>query len=308
MKRRLFTLIVCGVLLSFTIYKLDSIVNITKKFFDITQKIIVEDKNQYAKNKDYNFVQITDNFVPYNYQELLNIFYTVLDSGYEKFTFYCPNEYLDCLEGVKKISNPENVDILTTIGNFVSPYNNFTSLKVQFDTSGEVNLDIKRLYSDDDIVNISNKIDSIWKNIVTSDMSNEDIIYEFHDYIVNNTKYDEAYESEIKNGSTTHASAKANGPLFEGYGICSGYTDVMSIVLDKLGYENYKVASKTHVWNAVKINGKWKHIDLTWDDPVSEDHSVNNILHKFYLIDTESLEEFDIKDHTFDKSIYVELK
>ena len=64
MKRRLFTLIVCGVLLSFTIYKLDSIVNITKKFFDITQKIIVEDKNQYAKNKDYNFVQITDDFVP----------------------------------------------------------------------------------------------------------------------------------------------------------------------------------------------------------------------------------------------------
>ena len=82
----------------------------------------------------------------------------------------------------------------------------------------------------------------------------------------------------------------------------------MSIVLDKLGLDNYKVASKTHVWNAVKINAEWKHIDLTWDDPVSEDHSVNNLLHKFYLIDTPTLESFDIKDHSFDKSIYVELK
>ena len=158
-------------------------------------------------------------------------------------------------------------------------------------------MDIKRLYSSEDIINISNKIDSIWKDIVTQDMSTEDIIYAFHDYIINTTKYDEAYENEIKNGKSTHKSGIANGPLFEGFGICSGYTDVLSIVLDKLGLDNYKIASKTHVWNAVKINNKWKHIDLTWDDPVSIDHSVNNLLHKYYLIDTPTQESFDIKDH-----------
>mgnify|MGYP005952795721 FL=1 len=308
MKKRLLTFLLCICILGFTIYKLDSIVNIAKKFFNNTPTLSIEKKNQFSKNKDYDFVQISKDYKPYNYQELLNVFYTVLDSGYENFTFYCPSEYLDCIDDVKKISNPENVDILTTIGNFVSPYNNFTSLKVQFDTSGEVTLDIKRLYSSEDIINISNKIDSIWKDIVTQDMSTEDIIYAFHDYIINTTKYDEAYENEIKNGKSTHNSAKANGPLFEGFGICSGYTDVLSIVLDKLGLDNYKVASKTHVWNAVKINNEWKHIDLTWDDPVSIDHSVNNLLHKFYLIDTPTLESFDIKDHSFDKSIYVELK
>ena len=269
MKKRLLTLLLCICILGFTIYKLDSIVNIAKKFFNNTPTLSIEKKNQFSKNKDYDFVQISKDYKPYNYQELLNVFYTVLDSGYENFTFYCPSEYLDCIDDVKKISNPENVDILTTIGNFVSPYNNFTSLKVQFDTSGEVTLDIKRLYSSEDIINISNKIDSIWKDIVTQDMSTEDVIYAFHDYIINTTKYDETYEKEIKNGKSTHNSAKANGPLFEGFGICSGYTDVLSIVLDKLGLDNYKVASKTHVWNAVKINNEWKHIDLTWDDPVS---------------------------------------
>lgn len=308
MKKKLLTLLICICLLGFTICKLNNIVNITKNFFNNTPTLSIEKKNQFSKNKNYDFVQISKDYKPYNYQELLNVFYTVLDSGYENFTFYCPSEYLDCLDDVKKISNPENVDILTTIGNFVSPYNNFTSLKVQFDTSGEITLDIKRLYSNEDIINISNKIDSIWKDIVTQDMSTEDIIYAFHDYIINNTKYDEAYENEIKRGEATHNSARAIGPLFEGYGICSGYTDVMSIVLDKLGLDNYKVASKTHVWNVVKINNEWKHIDLTWDDPVSEDHSVNNLLHKFYLIDTPTLESFDIKDHSFDKSVYVELK
>lgn len=308
MKKRFLAFLLSALILGFTLYKLDGIVNIAKKFFNNTPKVSVIKKNQYSKSKDYDYVQISKDFKPYNYQELLNVFYTVLDYGYENFTFYCPSEYLDCLDDVKKISNPDNVDILTTIGNFVSPYNNFTSLKVQFDTSGEVTLDIKRLYSAEDIINISNKIDAIWKDIVTQDMSTEDIIYEFHDYIINHTKYDEAYESEIRNGETTHSSARANGPLFEGYGICSGYTDVLSIVLDKLGLDNYKVASRTHVWNAVKINDEWKHIDLTWDDPVSEDHSINNLLHKFYLIDTPTLESFDIKDHSFDKSIYVELK
>ncbi len=291
------------------IYKLDDLVNILSPLFDSTPAVILENKNRFAKKDSYEFVQSTDDFVPYNYQDLLNIFYTALDAGYETFTFYCPTEYLDCVKDVERISNPNNIDILTTLGNYVSPYNNFTTMRIQYDTAGEVTLDISHLYSKEDINLIGSKIDSIWKEIVTTDMTNEDIIYAFHDYIINNTKYDELYEKELNEKKTpTHQSAKANGPLFEGYAICSGYTDVMAIVLDKLGLRNFKIASNTHVWNAVYINDKWVHLDLTWDDPVSENHEVNTLLHKFYLIDTETLEGFDIKDHTFDKSIYLELK
>lgn len=308
MKKRIITLLLCLSLTGLVVYKLDAIVNIIAEYFNNTPKVVLDNKNQYARNIDYEFVQITDDFVPYNYQDLLNIFYTVLDAGYETFTFYCPNEYLDCVSDIESISDPKNVDILTTIGNYVSPYNNFTSLRVKYDTAGEITIEITYLYNKADIVNISNKIDSIWKEVVTTDMKNEDIIYAFHDYIINNTRYDEAYENELKTGTTTHQAAKANGPLFEGYAICSGYTDAMAIILDKLGVKNFKVASATHVWNSVYLNDKWVHLDLTWDDPVSEDHTINNLLHKFFLIDTKTLEEFDIKDHTFDKSIYQELK
>ena len=139
-------------------------------------------------------------------------------------------------------------------------------------------------------------------------MSNEDIIYAFHDYIINNSKYDENYDKELAQGITpTYHSASAIGPLFEGYAICSGYTDTMALVLDKLGIKNFKVTSDTHVWNALYINGEWLNLDLTWDDPVSEDRTQNNLLHKFFLIDTNTLESFQISDHNYNKSVYLEL-
>lgn len=312
MKRHLLTFILCILISLGVFYKLDDITNVIAKYFNTTPIVVVENKNAYAKNTNYEFIQITDNFVPYNYQDLINIFYTVLDSGYDTFTFYCPAEYIDCIDDVEKISDPENIEILTTIGNYVSPYNNFTSLKVKYDTAGEITIDITHLYNDEDILNLNNKIDQVWNEIVTADMTQEDIIYAFHDYIINNTRYDELYEKEIEatkpNPKTTYPSNKANGPLFEGYAICSGYTDAMAIILDRLKINNFKIASNTHVWNALYINDNWVHLDLTWDDPVSADHTINNLLHKFYLIDTATLEEFDIEDHTFNKSIYLEFK
>ena len=308
MRKRIITIIICLVLCGATYYKLDPITNTIIKYFNNTPTIKVNNKNKYSKNQSYKFVSITNDFTPYNFQDLLNIFYTILDAGYDTFTFYCPTEYEDCIKDVERISNKDNVELLTTLGNYVSPFNNFTSLKVQYDTAGEVTVNITKLYSEQDILNIQTEIERIWKTIVTKDMTNEDIIYAFHDYIINNTKYDEAYEEELKHGKTTHQASKANGPLFEGYAICSGYTDVMSLLLDRLNIVNYKVASDSHVWNAVYLNDKWVHLDLTWDDPVSIDHSQDNLLHKFFLIDTPTLESFDIKDHTFNKSVYLELK
>lgn len=333
MKKLIFTIFICIAMTCSVIYNLDSIVNIAAKYFNPTPEVIVEKKNQYAKNLNVEYVQTTTDFVPYNIQDLLNIFYTILDSGYETFTFYCPNEYLDCIKDIEMISDKENSEILTTLGNYISPYNNFTYFNVSYDNLGEITVDIKHLYSKEEINQISNKIDSIWKELVKPDMKTEDIIYAFHDYIINNTTYDTLYENEYKayrtklldfyqkNGfdtkltppefKPTYNSNKATGALFQNKAICSGYTDTMAIVLDKLGVTNFKVASETHVWNVAYINNKWLHIDLTWDDPVSTDADgkiIHTILHKFYLIDTSTLEEFKIDNHTYDKSVYIELK
>ena len=68
----------------------------------ITDKIIafinhpninnIEAYNAYYKNNNYTFVSNTNNFTPYSKQEHLNIIYTIINSGTDIFTFYCPKE------------------------------------------------------------------------------------------------------------------------------------------------------------------------------------------------------------------------
>ena len=101
-------------------------------------------------------------------------------------------------------------------------------------------------------------------------------------------------------------------PLGEGKGICGGYTDAMALFLDKMGITNYKIASENHIWNLVYIDGSWKHLDLTWDDPVSTD-GTDYLQHKYFLITTKQLKEADsgdviVVEHNFKDSIYRELK
>lgn len=309
MMKRILTLIICCTIIGASALKLDDITEVINNYFYSTQTVVLPEENKYAKNQKYEYVSTTDSFVPYNFQELLNIFYTILDRGYQNFTFYCPVEYDDCVRDVIKISDKNNKEILTTLGNYVSPFNNFTLLRVKYDSAGEVTINVDYNYSNEDKRLINQRLDDLWVSLVKPEMSKEDIIYAFHDYFINTTKYDESYEDTTKNGEiTNHPSSKANGVLFNGLAICSGYTDAMALVLDRLNIPNFKVASNTHVWNAVKIKDEWLHLDLTWDDPVSLDHSKDNLLHKFYLINTKTLEEFDIEDHAFNKSVYIELK
>ena len=113
--KRLITLIICALLIGGVIYKLDYLVNTISGLLYSYPKVIAKDKNKYAKNYDFKYVSITDDYLPYNYQELINIFYTVLDSGYDTFTFYCPTEYENCLRDVESISAGKDNDVLSTI-------------------------------------------------------------------------------------------------------------------------------------------------------------------------------------------------
>ena len=66
---------------------------------------------------------------------------------------------------------------------------------------------------------------------------------------------------------------------------------------------NYKISNDSHIWNLVYVNGKWLHIDVTWDDPISD---TNQNRDTYFLIDTKTLGNLDDKTHNFDKSIYKE--
>lgn len=274
-----------------------------------TNKIVVD--NDYYKTNNYIFVANTDHFTPYGIEDILDIMYTIINSGTSTFTFYCPKEYTDCVSDMKDITRDKT--LLTHLNNFVHPFNSFSSIEASISDSGEIIIKVNYLYTNEEIEAISAKVDELLDTILTEDLEDDyDKIKAIHDYIINNTQYDLENSDENK-------SYIAYGPLFNGTATCNGYTDLMAIFLTKMGYDNYKVATtqtseentEGHVWNAVNVNGEWLHLDLTWDDPVSSDGG-NYLYHKYFLIDTEELRTADAnitsEDHIFDESIYSELK
>ena len=99
----------------------------------------------------------------------------------------------------------------------------------------------------------------------------------------------------------------AYGPLINKLALCGGYTDTMALFLEKMGIPNYRIASENHIWNLVYINNEWKHLDLTWDDPVTS-NGTNILTHKFFLINSTTLNNLDKDQHIFEKDIYIEAK
>ena len=285
-------------------YRTDIIVFLYEKSME--QKNI-EIANEYERDQDFNFVKQTSTFIPTNYQDVLNIFYTVLNKGYNRFTFYCHPDYKECLRDVTKLANDQT--ILSNINNFVHPFNNYRALEIKSNALGEISINIEKMYTEDEIKTISDKVDEVIKSKIKSNMSDKTKIKVIHDYIINNTKYDKEGEKIIENDSTffKYSSNKASGPVMYNLALCGGYTDYMMLFLDKLNILSFKVSSDNHIWNVVNLDGKWYHLDLTWDDPVTNNNQ-DILLHDYFLITTDKLLKKDKTEHTFDEKYFSEVK
>ena len=300
--KKLFTLGLILILIGLVMLRQDDIITLVNTYLRPSTMISLNNKNEYYRNYDFEFVQNTDNFSPNNFQDILNIYYTVINSGEHTFSFYCPREYKGCLKDIQILANDQ--DKLSDINNYVHPYNGFSHIETEYDQLGRVTINIVKSYKDEEIKKINEKIDELYPKLVNDNNTNIQNIRNIHDYIINNTIYDSdrsdkqiiKYKSEI-----------AYGPLFEGYAICGGYTDLMELFLERLNIRSYKISSEDHIWNAVNLDGKWYHLDLTWDDPVASDGN-NYLEHSYFLIDTNTLLNLEKTQHIFNQETYSELK
>ena len=296
--KKILPLILCILVSCFALINMDTISDKLANFIDNEKKVAIAKSNEYIKDYNFKFVSQSEDYIPYSYQDLLNIIYSILNNGWDAFTFYCPSEYTECRADMDKIGS--DATLLSNINNFVHPFNSFSKIDMESSANGEISIKIEKLYTIEEINKINAGINEILKNISTEEMEDTDKILKIHDYIINNTRYD--VDKKYDHSYT------AIGPLYYGSAVCSGYADLMSIVLSQLGYRNFKVASDTHVWNAVLINEEWLNLDLTWDDPITLNSDIDTLQHQFYLINTKKLLEFDTTDHIFDTTIYQELK
>ncbi len=275
----------------FVYINLDDITKNLKALIISKSDLVIKEPNSYKVDYTFENFNYKVSYVPYNKEELIDIYFNVLNNGYNEFTFYCPKEYKSCTKDVESIGNDSK--LMSNINNYVHPYNSFKTIKTKVSSSNEITLEIQKKYSEEKI----NKINELVNNVISElDLNNIDDltkIERIHNYILNHTVYD-------KNTNNFDINS-AYGSLIEGHAVCSGYADAFSIFMNIYKIPNIRVSSENHLWNLVYINGKWLHIDLTWDD--SENNKYDN---NYFLITKEKLFSLDTKEHNFDESFFIE--
>ena len=87
-----------------------------------------------------------------------------------------------------------------------------------------------------------------------------------HDFILENVRYDKLKKSY---------SHEIIGPLTQGVGVCEGIAKTVKVLCDAVGVECIVALSHDnpergvkyrHAWNVVKVDGKWHHMDATFDN------------------------------------------
>ena len=298
MKKLLYYLIIIIIFLLVIIYKEDILRFYNQYIANRDQIATTLEKNEYFRDYNFKYVQNTENFSPKNKQDIINIFYTVINSGMNEFTFYCPQEYESCLDDIKDLTNQTTIP---NISGFVHPYNSFKNIDTNISTSSrKITVTVDKNYTQEMQIILEYKVNEILKENITSNMTNKEKIKAIHDYIINHTNYDQ--DRSDKN-IIKYKSDTAYGVLIEGYGICSGYTDSMMIFLEKFGIKNYKISNQNHIWNYVNLDDEWYHLDLTFDDRITNTGE-NILIHDFFLIKDQRLLELDPNQHIYDKTVF----
>lgn len=113
-----------------------------------------------------------------------------------------------------------------------------------------------------------------------------------HDYIALNCQYDVG---------APHPDS-SYGVLHDGRAMCEGYSKTFALLCNRAGIECLTVTGKAdpgngaerHMWNMVKYNGNWYHIDVTWDDPAGSGSSWDNIEYSYFMLSSSQIRA----DHT----------
>ncbi len=89
----------------------------------------------------------------------------------------------------------------------------------------------------------------------------------------------------------------AESGLTRGKGTCESYQRIYAKLLDAAGIANGRVTGNGHTWNAVKIDGKWCQMDLTWDDSSDNWYGDFDQRHIYFGL-TDELMAIAHSDHT----------
>lgn len=132
-----------------------------------------------------------------------------------------------------------------------------------------------RSFYDQELDGIVGLVDESWSDL-------EKVLF-VHDYLAAHYEYDLTYSIY----DTYHFFA-------ENTGVCQAYTLAYTAILQEMNLDVSYVSSSNlnHIWNVVKLDGSWYHVDVTHDDPVKDYIGVSR--HGHFLRSDSGLEGHDV--------------
>lgn len=115
------------------------------------------------------------------------------------------------------------------------------------------------------------KLSAYWREVAeiakkaSSAPSDLQKVIAVHDYICAVYEFDRRYYADTYDVRKLAVCDGVN-MVDQKKGVCEGYVILFGDVMRALGIECDIAYNSGHVWNLVKLDGSWYHIDLTWDD------------------------------------------
>ncbi len=138
--------------------------------------------------------------------------------------------------------------------------------------------DVNLMSASDDRI-IQQAVDDIIAQVKPG-MSDVEKILAVHDYMVLNYEYDLEYEIYY-----------ADEFFLNKRGVCQAYALAFGEIMDEIGIKWDFVTSDpmNHAWNVVQLDGKWYHVDVTWDDPISDTYG--RVMHSYLLLSDSAISD-----------------
>ena len=143
-------------------------------------------------------------------------------------------------------------------------------------------------------------INELNSRVDISGMTDEEIVLAYHEYLTSTVAY--AYAAYLQGSLGGAHEYDMYGALVNHSSVCQGYAETMFYLLKKAGLSCAIASSQNinHAWNIVKVNGKWYHVDATWDDPVWD--MPGRSTHDYFLVSFDTMNKNTLVNHTKDRT------
>ena len=122
------------------------------------------------------------------------------------------------------------------------------------------------------------------KNELIANMDNTGSDFEkvkyFNDWLCDNNTYNETTLVTKMRYIITGAMIYGDTDEKEKYPVCQSYAFALKYLCDEANIPCTVVTSSTHMWNLVKLNGKWYIVDTTWNDNYKDAYISANVKDK----------------------------